>query len=269
MIQVSKSVLITSSLSVAISTGFFFYWSYWSARHISTENAYVEAEISPVNSRMMGYVKDVFVKENEVVKAGQPLLKLDDVDTKLELTFKQAKLKKAKADSERAHTLQKDHALSQSDLELAEATLAGINAEVEGSLLKLSFTNVVSPIDGVVAKRSAQPGQFVQPGQSLFVVIPQNTSWIKANYKENQVRLIHEGQEVEIKVDAYPGETWNGKVEFVYPSSVASLSLIPPENATGNFTKVVQRFPVKISFESKSQLPLRAGMSVEPTIIVK
>jgi membrane fusion protein (multidrug efflux system) len=177
-------------------------------------------------------------------------------------------LKKAEADGGRATRLQKEHALSDSDYELAEATLAGIKAEVDGSLLKLQFTNVLAATDGIVAKRSAQPGQFVQPGQSLFVIVPTDRVWIRANFKESNIRLIKPGQEVEIEVDAYPHETWKGKVDFVYPSSVASLSLIPPENATGNFTKVVQRFPVHISFEQKPDLPLRPGMSVEVTIVV-
>ena len=218
---------------------------------------------------MMGYVRAVYVQENDIVKKGQEILKLDDSDTKLELTFKQAKLKKATADESRAIRLQKDRALSDSDYELAQATLAGIKAEVEGSLLKLQFTSVVAATDGIVAKRSAQPGQFVQPGQSLFVIVPTDKIWIRANFKESLIRLIKPGQKVEIKVDAFPGEVWNGKVDYIYPISVASLSLIPPENATGNFTKVVQRFPVRISFEQKKEQTLLPGMSVEATIVVK
>ena len=273
----NKNILKSKSLPVSLVTvaailasiGLIFYWFYWSNKFISTENAYVETELSSVNSRLMGYVREVFVKENDHVKKGQEILKLDDVDTKLELTFKQAKLKKAVADESRAQRLLKDHALSDSDFELAEATLAGIKAEVDGSLLKLQFTSVVAATDGIIAKRSAQPGQFVQPGQSLFVIVPSDKIWIRANFKESKIRLIKPGQKVEIKVDAVPDETWEGQVEYIYPSSVASLSLIPPENATGNFTKVVQRFPVRISFEQKKDHTLLPGMSVEITIVVR
>ncbi len=269
MDKMSGPVKYVTILSVVLSTALIYYWFYYSSKYISTENAYVETELSPVNSRLMGYVREVYVEENDKVTKGQELLKLDDVDTKLELTFKQAKFKKAYADEARAVRLQKEHALSDSDFELAQATLAGIKAEVDGSLLKLQFTSVLSATNGIVAKRSAQPGQFVQPGQSLFVIVPTDKAWIRANFKENQIRKIKPGQSVEIQVDAFPDEKWTGEVEFVYPSSVASLSLIPPENSTGNFTKVVQRFPVKISFEQKKEHPLLPGMSVETTIVIK
>lgn len=269
MLKLPKSMIITIALTSSISFVLIFYWGYYNSHYISTENAYVETQLSPVSARMMGYVREVFVNENDMVKKGQNLIKLDDVDTKLELGFKQAKLKKAKADADRAKRLQKEHAVSDADIEMAEATLAGINAEVEGSMLKLRFTDVVAPVDGIVAKRSAEPGQFVQPGQSLVVIVPVEQMWIKASFKENQIRHIVKGQDVDIHVDAYPGEVWKGKIDYIYPSSVASLSLVPPENSTGNFTKIVQRFPVRISFEQKENMPLRPGMSVEPTVIVK
>lgn len=258
---------IIGSLTAAI--GLSLYWFVWTARYISTENAYVETDLSPVNSRMMGFVREIAVAENDVVKKGQLLLKFDDADSKLELSYKQAKLSKAKADAGRAEALHNQHAMSESDYELAQATLAGIHAEQEGGLLKMKFTEIVAPVDGIVAKKAAQVGQFVQPGQSLFVIVPTDRTWIKANFKETQIRMIQHNQPVEIKVDAYPGETWDGEVEFVYPSSVASLSLLPPENATGNFTKVVQRFPVKISFKQREDKPLRPGMSAEVIVRVK
>ncbi len=268
-IKKSKPVLYTTCGAVLFCVLLISYWVYVSSHYVTTENAYVETELAPVNSRIMGFVKEVYVNENDTVIQGQELLKLDDVDTNLELSFKQAKLKKALADEGRAVKLQKEKALSDSDFEMAEATLAGMKADVEGSQLKLKFTKIISPTEGIIAKRSAQPGQFVQPGQSLLVVVPKNKAWIRANFKENQIRLLKPGQDVRIKVDAYPGEIWNGKVTYIYPSSVASLSLIPPENSTGNFTKVVQRFGVKISFEQRADYPLLPGMSVEATIVIR
>ena len=257
---------MAAGLGAACAAALGYYWFTWSARHISTDDAYVETELSPVSSRIMGYVREVFSDENDEVAAGAPLLKLDDADVNLELSYKGARLSKAGADVERARRLARDHAISSMDLEVAQAALTGAKADLEASLLKLKYTNVNSPVGGVVAKRSAQPGQFVQPGQSLFVVVPRDRVWIRANFKESQLRKIRVGQAVNIRVDAYPGEAWSGSVERILPSSVASLSLLPPENATGNFTKVVQRFPVRISVRPREGYQLRPGMSVVPTI---
>ena len=265
----SPRAWLVFGVSLVCVASLLIYWYIWSSRFVSTDSAYVETDLSPVNSRIMGYVREVLVSENEEVKKGQSLLKLDDSDVKIEAGFKEAKFKKASADAKRAEILGKQHAVSDSDLELAQATLTGMKADMDGSYLKMKFTDVTSPIDGIVAKKSAQTGQFVQPGQTLFVIVPTDHSWIKANFKESQIRLIHAGQEVEIHVDAFPGETWIGKVDAIFPSSVASLSLLPPENSTGNFTKVVQRFPVKISFQQKTDKKLLPGMSVEPVVLVK
>ncbi len=265
----SPKAWILFGLSGVLVVGILLYWYIWNSKFVSTDSAYVETDLSPVNSRIMGYVREVMVSENQEVKRGQSLLKLDDSDVKIEAGFKEAKFKKASADAKRAQILGKEHAVSDSDLEMAEATLTGVKADLDGSHLKMKFTEVISPIDGIVAKRSAQTGQFVQPGQTLFVIVPSENAWIKANFKESQVRLLKVGQEVVIHVDAYPGETWKGKIDAIFPSSVASLSLLPPENSTGNFTKVVQRFAVKISFEQKKDLRLLPGMSVEPVVLVK
>lgn len=258
---------LAASLVVAIIL--IAYWTFWNNRFVSTDNAYVETDLSPVTARMMGYVREVFVTESSEVKKGDPLLKLDDADVKLEMGFKEAKYKKASADAERALRLEKQHAISQSDLELAQAAQTGAKTDWDGSQLKMKFTDVISPIEGIVAKRSAQPGQFVQPGQTLFVIVPKENFWIKANFKENQIRLIKKGQKVRIKVDAYPGDEWKGEVDYIFPSSVASLSLLPPENTTGNFTKVVQRFPVRITFKQNPEMPLMPGMSIEPTVDIR
>lgn len=245
------------------------YWFYWNAHHVSTENAYVETDLSPVNSRMMGFVREILVAEHDVVKKGQKMLKFDDVDSKLELSFKRAKLEKVKADAMRAEKMHQQHAISDADYELAQATLTGATAEVEASELKLKFTEILAPVDGIVAKRTAQVGQFVQPGQSLFVIVPHDDVWIRAAFKETQIRHIKPQQKVEIMVDAYPGEVWEGEVEYLYPSSVASMSLLPPENATGNFTKVVQRFPIHVIFKQKEGKPLLPGMSTEVVVRIE
>lgn len=262
LFRATVGVAVTCAVAVVV------YWNYYASRHVSTENAYVEAEILSVNSRMMGYVREVFVEENQPVKKGDILLKLDDSDTKIELMYKEAKFKKADADFKRARTMWSHKGLSDSDFELAQATMTGHQADYEGSKLKLSFTEVMAPIDGVIAKRSAQPGQFVQPGQSLFVIVPSDEMWVRANFKESQVRFLKSGQNVEMEVDAFPGRAFHGKVDAIYPSTVASLSLLPPENTTGNFTKVVQRFSVKIGLDKAAIKMLKPGMSVVPKVSV-
>lgn len=268
MIQLGTKTKISLGISGFLCVLIAGYWYWSSSMRISTEDAYIETDLHPVNSRMMGFVREVFVRENSQVKKGQKLLKLDDVDTLIELNFKKAKLKKAQADFDRAQKLRQEKAISASDFELAQATFAGISAEVEGAELKLKFTEVIAPYDGVIAKQSAQPGQFVQPGQSLFVIVPSDNTWIKANFKETEVRHIQSGQKVEITAEAFPHEKWVGEVDSVYPSSIASTSLIPPENATGNFTRYVPRFSVRINFAQKESAILKAGMTVNPTIVV-
>ncbi|MBC7370234.1 MAG: HlyD family secretion protein, partial [Bdellovibrionaceae bacterium] len=251
MIHLGSKTRMAFLSSALICSALFGYWFWFSALIIATDDAYIEAEFHPVNSRMMGFVREVFVQENDSVTKGEKLLKLDDVDTLIELNFKKAKLKKAQADFGRAERLREEKAISASDFELVQAAMTGITAEVEGAELKLKFTEIIAPYDGVIAKQSAQSGQFVQPGQSLFVIVPNDHNWIKANFKETEVRLIHPGQVVNFTADAFPDVAWVGKVESIYPSSIASTSLIPPENATGNFTHYVPRFAVRISFTQK------------------
>jgi len=243
-----------------------YHWFVYSQSHIETNNAYLEANIFNVQSRMMGYVKSVDVDEDQAVENSQVLIHLDDTDINVEKGFKEAKLKKTLADFNRAKELVRSKLISQSDFELAEAGLVAAQADLKGSELKLKYTMILSPTKGVVGKTYVKPGQFIQPGQNLVSLISSEKIWVKANYKETQIEKIHVGQNVELEIDAYPGVEFNGHVEGIYPSSGSVLSLLPPENATGNFTKVVQRVPVKISIEPKDGYLLRPGMSVLSTI---
>ena len=241
-------------------------WFIYSKSNIETNNAYVEADIYNVQSRMMGYVKELSVEEGDPVKKGQTLLALDDTDINVEKAFKEVKLKKANVDFERATRLVKEKLISQSDFELVEANKVAAETDFKGSELKLQYTHIFAPVDGVVAKTSIRSSQFIQPGQNLVTVVSNKNIWIKANYKETQIQKVKPGQKVTIEVDAYPGVEFHGQVAELYPSSGAVLSLLPPENATGNFTKVVQRIPVKISVEQNDSYPLKMGMSVVTTI---
>lgn len=164
------------------------------------------------------------------------------------------------------------------NLKMAESELAALLAEerrLEAELhqqeeelkllaKELADTVVRAPITGVVGNRRVRAGQYVKPGTVLLTVIPRNVLWVEANFKEVQLSRMHEGQPVSIEVDAFPGRPLTGRVESLSPASGAEYSVLPPENATGNFTKIVQRVPVKIRFQPGQPLlrELRAGMSV-------
>lgn len=150
-----------------------------------------------------------------------------------------------------------------------EARIAQKKAQFRESELNLSYTRIVSPAGGMITKKSVETGNIVQAGQPLMAVVTMDTPWITANYKEQQLAHVRPGQQVEFTVDGYPGRTFRGTVDSIMAGTGAAFSLLPPENATGNYVKVVQRVPVKIRIdrEPDPDLPLRVGMSVVPTII--
>jgi membrane fusion protein, multidrug efflux system len=148
-----------------------------------------------------------------------------------------------------------------------EAIVAAAKASLDQALLNLSYTRIVAPVSGVVGKKTVEVGQQVEPGQQLLAIVPLDDLWVTANFKETQLRLIRLGQRVSIHVDAL-GSNYNGYVEGLAGASGELYSVLPPENATGNYIKVVQRFPVQIRFDP-TQDPahrLRPGMSVESTV---
>jgi membrane fusion protein, multidrug efflux system len=132
----------------------------------------------------------------------------------------------------------------------------------------VSYTTIVSPVDGTVGARTLRVGQYVQAGTQLMAVVPLQAVYVVANYKETELTDVHAGQSVEIDVDMFPGVTGRGVVNSIAPASGQEFALLPPDNATGNFTKIVQRVPVKIMIDRNDPLigRLRPGMSVEPTI---
>src|SRR5258706_1900537 len=167
-------------------------------------------------------------------------------------------------------------ALSQVDIlkaQLAEArgTLAHDQAVQRQAELNLSYTTITAAVDGVVANRTLRVGQYVQAGTQLMAVVPTQAAYIVANFKETQLTDVHAGQAVEVEIDMFPGKKAHGHVDSMAPASGQEFALLPPDNATGNFTKIVQRIPVKIVLDPSSPLSneLRPGMSVNPTINTK
>ena len=175
----------------------------------------------------------------------------------------------ARAAAARLEAARENAAAAEAQSSAAQANVGGAQSRVEASRaaveqvrLQLAYTHIAAPAAGVVAKKSVQVGQLVSPGQALMTVVPLENVWVTANLKETQLKGVNPGDPVEIKVDAYPGLIFHGQVESLSPSTGAQFSLLPPENATGNFTKVVQRVPVRIRLSGNDPAAeLRPGMS--------
>jgi membrane fusion protein, multidrug efflux system len=186
-----------------------------------------------------------------------------------QVTEAQSKLVQANANLRYAQTGPRQVASTRARALSADATAQQKEAALEQALLNLQYTKIIAPVNGVVTK-NVEVGMNVQPGQQLFSVVPLDDVWVTANYKETQLKYMRPGQPAEFKVDAN-GRTYKGKVDSIAGSSGARTSLLPPENATGNYVKVVQRIPVKIVLDpgENSDHLLRLGMSVEPKVKVK
>jgi membrane fusion protein, multidrug efflux system len=182
----------------------------------------------------------------------------------------QAKREQMDANLRAAQTAPQQNQAMRARAQAAQAQAKQKKAELDQALLNLQYTRLVAPVNGIVSNRTVEVGQNVQVGQELMKIINLDDIWVTANFKESQLRLMRPGQRATISVDAY-GKKYNGHVESIAGASGALFSLLPPENATGNYVKVVQRIPVKITFdpgETKEHI-LRPGMSVEPKAWVR
>jgi membrane fusion protein (multidrug efflux system) len=163
---------------------------------------------------------------------------------------------------------QEQIAIIQADLAHAQAATRRAEANVEAARLNLSYTRIVAPIDGTIGRRSVRVGNYVEVGAALLAVVPLDEAFVEANFRETQLRHVHPGQEATITVDTLPGIRLHGHVESIAPASGVTFAAIAPENGTGNFTKIVQRLPVKIKIDAgqPDTRALRVGMSVQPTV---
>ena len=271
---------------------------WWFGRsHVSTDNAQVDGHIVPVLGKVGGYVAEVRIDENKAVKAGDTLVVLDDRDFRARLAQTDADLAallatvssrtrvgqadaavaqaqanalKATADLARIEPLAAQNVVSQQQLDGARAAAAAAAAQLASAqaALQLSYTRIITPSAGVVSKKAVELGQLVQPGQPLMTVVPLEDVWVTANLKETETADVTPGDSADITVDAYKGVHFRGHVESLSPATGAKFSLLPPDNATGNFTKVVQRIPVRIHLDGPvdPRHVLRPGMSVVATI---
>lgn len=250
---------------------------------VSTDDAFIEAHVVPVSARVPGHVVRVLVDDNQLVKKGDVLAEIDprDYQTRLDgaraaVDGAQASVRKTRLDVQRYETLAArseasrqtvDHAMA--DAEAARAALEAAQAGLKQAQLNLSYTRIEAPQAGRVTRKAVEEGAYVGVGQPLLAIVP-NEVWVVANFKETQLRDMQPGQRAEITVDAYPG-TLKGHVESLQAGTGARFSILPPENATGNFVKVVQRMPVKIVLDDAADAKrlLAPGMSVEAEVKVK
>jgi membrane fusion protein (multidrug efflux system) len=161
--------------------------------------------------------------------------------------------------------------VKQAQVQVARALLQQAQADLDYVTLQLTYTTLPAPVAGLVAKKRFEVGQVVQAGRPVLAIVPLEHVWVEANFKETQLQRMRPGQKVALRVDAYPGQEFTGTVESISPGTGAVFSLLPPENATGNFVKVVQRVPVKIRFDPLlwPQTVLRPGMSVIATVTTR
>ena len=334
--------LLLAGVAIAALAGTSWYgFDYWTVGRflVSTDDAYVRADNTTIAPKVSGYLREVLVGDNEHVKAGQVLARIDERDFKVALDQARADVGAAQATvaSKRAQlevqqsviaaakaTIEVDianqtfagqenkrytdlaatgygsqqnaqaaqsknasaeaailrdqanlvSALKQVDLLKAEITQAEAAAARASALqaqaeLNLGYTTISAPIDGIVGNRTLRVGQYVQAGTQLMSVVPASGAYVIANYKETQLTHVRGGQSVDISVDMFPGRVVHGHVDSLAPASGQEFALLPPDNATGNFTKIVQRIPVKIVLEGSAPIELRPGMSVVPHISTK
>lgn len=231
---------------------------------VETDNAQIIGHSVMLAPRVSGYIVEVNVVEGQKVAKGDVILRIDPRD--FENTVKQAKgdlasiearRKDAEKNYRRLVDLYSSNAVSQQQFDNSTTQYNDMKAKYEAvasqlaqAELNLSNTTIKAPTDGFIAKRSAEVGQLAAPGVPLIGFVDSTERWILANFKETEIEDIKIGAPVKVEVDAISGKEFHGKVESMSSATGATFSLLPPDNATGNFTKVVQRIPVKISFEN-------------------
>lgn len=227
-----------------------------------------KAEISQL--QYDGYVAAAKVAQSELDAAREKLSSAQKEASirKAALDAAETRIGQAQAGVETSQANRRQVPIRASDVGTASAAVAEARANLETAELMLSYTTITASIDGVVTRKSVETGQIVQPGQGLMALIPLQDTWVTANFKETQLADVRPGLRAEIHVDMY-GKSVGGRVDSIAGATGSRLSLLPPENATGNFVKVVQRIPVKILVDRQEDLILRPGMNVDVTIFTK
>lgn len=240
-----RGILITVA---AVSAFFFTKYAVFHFFHETTDNAYVTAHVHYIAPQVAGVVQKVAVENNDRVKAGDLLVQIDPEPFDAQLADAMARNERAQGDYQREIGLAKTRVVSVQDYSHAKNDADSAAAQLRAAQLNRKYTTIVSPVDGVIGGRSVEAGNTVMPSINLLAVV-EGHPWVEANFKETQVARIHPGQKVSLTVDAIPGKTFRGKVISIAPASGRQFALLPADNASGNFTKIVQRLPVRIEFD--------------------
>ncbi len=244
------------------------FWYIYASHHESTDDAYTTAYVHTISSRVPGTVIQVAVDDNEHVGWGQVLVRLDPKDYEVQVDKALANYNQALADFQRVAALKGDIAISQNDYDQTTTALEVNKAALEDARNQLSYCTITAPTDGTVGNKTVQTGNRVEVGGAMMNVV--QSVWVVANFKETQVGRMRVGQRATITVDEVPDHPFGGIIDSFSPGTGATFSLLPPDNATGNFTKIVQRVPVKIIFDPQTthnyDERLVPGLSVEANV---
>lgn len=255
-----------------------FYFMYEHLMFVDTDNAQVDAHTVMIAAKVNGYIKEVKIIEGQKVKKGDILILIDNRDyqsvansAKSELESLQARKTDAEKNYSRIKSLFGQSVVSSQQYDAATATYNEIRAKYDSAEAKvvqaelnLENTTIKAPADGVIARKSAELGQLAVPSAPLIGFVSSESRWVTANFKETDIENIRIGSKVDISIDAISGRSYQGEVESISPATGAMFTLLPPDNATGNFTKVVQRVPVRIKFANLSEADIdqiQAGLS--------
>ncbi|MGB5105921.1 MAG: HlyD family secretion protein [Candidatus Zixiibacteriota bacterium] len=295
-----KRVLIPIFLMLIVAALIVFYWYNYLRGYVATDDAVIDSDTVTISSKILGRIVELNANEGDSVKAGRLLVRIDDSDLRAQEAEARAALEyvqknvpvaeialdRAKDDFDRAKIQYDDQVITREQYdharkaqEMAQAQHVVALSEVKSSQAKLAVTEtqlintrIEATSSGVVARKWVVPGDVVQAGQPIFTLFDLDDVWVTANFEETKLASIHPGDSVEISVDAFPDLKLSGRVELIGAAAASKFSLIPPNNASGNFTKVTQRVPVKIVFSNSdnsdpSERPtLLPGMSVEVKI---
>lgn len=243
-----KGILVAVGVICAILFGNYAIFRFF---HETTDNAYVTGHIHYIAPQVTGVVQKVSVENNARVKAGDLLVQIDPEPFDAQLADAIAKNERAQGDYAREVGLAKTRVVSVQDFAHAKNDADSAAAQLRTAQLNRKHTTIVSPVDGVIGGRSVEVGNTVMPAINMLAIV-EGHPWVDANFKETQVGHIHPGQRATLTVDAIPGKTFTGKVASIAPASGRQFALLPADNATGNFTKIVQRLPVRIEFDAES-----------------
>jgi membrane fusion protein (multidrug efflux system) len=287
-----RRIVVPAVIIAVIAVVVASYWYLYRRGYVSTNDAFIDGDPVTVGPKILGRIAWLGADEGDGVRQGQELVRLDDAGLKAEEAQAQADLalteqslplakiglERAQTDFDRVQVQYRDNVVPQEDfdharqaLELAKAQYAVAQGRVTASRAHLAVveaqlgnTLIVSPISGVVARKWMMPGDIAQPGQPIFTIYDLHDIWVTANLEETKLASISVGSPVRISVDAYPGREFSGKVLLIGAATASQFSLIPPNNASGNFTKVTQRVPVKISVDLPETASDVAGAGLLP-----